>query len=98
MNELFNNLEYVKAYVDDLLLISNGNFENHLNKVKIALKKLKAAGFKINTEKSYPLTNKITVDRGKEFLAEFKTLMANDYGIPCNSISVRNPQADAIVE
>ena len=24
--------------------------------------------------------------------------MANDYGIPCNSISVRNPQANAIVE
>ena len=25
-------------------------------------------------------------------------MMANDYGIPCNSISVRNPQANAIVE
>ena len=25
-------------------------------------------------------------------------MMKNDYGIPCNSISVRNPQADAIVE
>ena len=24
--------------------------------------------------------------------------MANDYRIPCNSISVRNPQANAIVE
>ena len=24
--------------------------------------------------------------------------MANDYGIPCNLISVRNPQANAIVE
>ena len=38
------------------------------------------------------------MDRGKEFLAEFKTMMANDYGIPCNSISVRNPQANASVE
>ena len=46
----------------------------------------------------YALPNKITVDRGKEFLAEFKTMMANDYGIPCNSISVRNPQANAVVE
>ena len=46
----------------------------------------------------YPLPNKITVDRGKEFLAEFNTMMANDYRIPCNSISVRNPQANAIVE
>ena len=34
-NELFNGLEYVRAYIDDLLIISNGNFEDHLNKVKI---------------------------------------------------------------
>ena len=29
----------------------------------------------------YPL-HKISVDRGKELLAEFTTMMANDYGIP----------------
>ena len=46
----------------------------------------------------YPLPNKITVDRGKELLAKFKIMMANDYGIPCSPISVRNPQANAIVE
>ena len=57
MNELFNTLEYVKAYNDDLLIISNSNsscnFEDHLNKVKVVLKNLKAAGFKINAEKSF---------------------------------------------
>ena len=52
MDELFNGLEYVRAYIDDLIIISNGNIEDHLNKVKIVLKKLKAAGFKINAEKS----------------------------------------------
>ena len=52
-NEPFNVLEYVRAYIDDLLIISNGNFEDHLNKVKIVLKKLKAAGFKINVQKSF---------------------------------------------
>ena len=52
MNELFNDLEYVRAYIDDLLIISSSNFQDHLNKVKIVLKKLKAAGFKINAEKS----------------------------------------------
>ena len=45
MNELFNDLEYVRAYIDDLLIISNGSFEDHLNKVKVVLKKLKAASF-----------------------------------------------------
>ena len=33
MNELFNGLEHARAYIDDLLIISNGNFEDHLNKV-----------------------------------------------------------------
>ena len=53
MNRLFNGLEYVRAYIDDLLIISNGNFEDHLTKVKIVLKKLKAAGFNIKAEKSF---------------------------------------------
>ena len=48
MNELFNGLVYVRAYIDDLVNISNGNFEDQLKKIKIVLKKLKAAGFKIN--------------------------------------------------
>ena len=50
MNEIFNGLEYVRVYIDDLLIISDGNFEDHLYKVKLVLKKLKAAGFKINVE------------------------------------------------
>ena len=41
----------------------------------------------------YPQPNKITVDRAKELLAELKTMMANDYRIPCDSISVTNTQA-----
>ena len=53
MNELFNDLEYNRAYIDDVSIISNGNFEDHLYKVKLVSKKLKAAGFKINTEKSF---------------------------------------------
>ena len=32
------------------MIISNGNFEDHLNKVKIVLNKLKTDAFKINGE------------------------------------------------
>ena len=46
MNELFNGLEYFRAFIEDGFIISNGKFEDHLNKVKIVLKKLKAAGSK----------------------------------------------------
>ena len=45
-----------------------------------------------------PLLNKIFVDKGKELYVKFKTMMANDHGIRCNTISSRNPQANAIVE
>ena len=45
MNELFNGLEYVRAYNDDWSMISNGDFGDYLNKGKIALNKLKAVGF-----------------------------------------------------
>ena len=38
----------------------------------------------------YPLPKKITGNRGKEVLVEFKAIMANDYGMPCSSISTRN--------
>ena len=45
--------KYVRAYIDNLSIISNGNFEDHLNKVEIVLKKLMTAGSKINAEKSF---------------------------------------------
>ena len=51
MNKLYNGLEYIRAYIDDLLIISNDTLEDLLNRIKTVLKKLKAAGFKINAEK-----------------------------------------------
>ena len=53
-NELFNGLEYNGG-----LIISNGNFEDHLNKVKIALKKLKAASVNINGDNSFFARDKL---------------------------------------
>ena len=53
VNELFNSFEYIRAYIGDLLMISNGNFEDHLSKLKIILKILKAAGFNINAKKLF---------------------------------------------
>ena len=42
MNKLFNVLEYIKAYIDDLLIISDSDIEGHLDKVKVVLKKINA--------------------------------------------------------
>ena len=46
----------------------------------------------------YPLPEKVILDRGNEFLAEFKALIEEDYGIPIKPITTRNPQANAILE
>ena len=53
MNKLFTGLKYVRAYIDDLLIISKGSFEDHLEKLEQVLNNLKAAGLKINASKSY---------------------------------------------
>ena len=46
----------------------------------------------------YPLPTKVILDRGNEFLAEFKTMMEHDYGIKVTPITTCNPQAYAILE
>ena len=46
----------------------------------------------------YPLPNKVIVDRGNEFLAEFREMITNDYVIKVKLITTRNPQANTILE
>ena len=53
MNELFYGLEYVRTYIDNLLIISNMSFEDHINKLDKVLSKLKPKGFKVNAEKNW---------------------------------------------
>ena len=48
-----SNLEYVRAYIDDLLIISNDSWEDHLNKLDEVLGCLKDAGLKVNAKKSF---------------------------------------------
>ena len=43
---------YVRTYLDDLLIISNGSFSNHLRQLDTVLSRLRTAGLKINAEKS----------------------------------------------
>jgi len=47
----------------------------------------------------YPWPTQITYDRGSEFIGtDFQDMIKNDYGIKGKPITVRNPQANAIVE
>ena len=53
MNKLFNGLDYVRTYSDDLLIISDKSLEDHINKLDKVLSKLKSAGFKVNAENPF---------------------------------------------
>ena len=59
MNELFYGLDYVRTYIDDLLIISNKFLEDHIKKLDKVLSKLKSAGFKVNAEKSFFARNEL---------------------------------------
>ncbi len=52
MLELMESLEFVRAYLDDLLCISKLSLEDHLEKLEEVLRRLHDAGIKVNATKS----------------------------------------------
>ena len=48
-----SELEHVRVYLDDLLVITKGTFEDHLEKLDGVLAKLMKAGLKVNLKKSF---------------------------------------------
>jgi hypothetical protein len=53
MSNLMIGLEYVRTYIDDLLVITHGSFEDHLQKLGTVLNRLRTAGLKVNAKKSF---------------------------------------------
>ena len=53
MSSLFYDLENVRAYIDDLLLITKGNWDDHLTQLDQVFERLQEAGLKINVKKSF---------------------------------------------
>ena len=53
MSTLVQDLEYVRAYIDDLLIITTNSYEDHLDKLRSVLLKLHEAGLKVNAKKSF---------------------------------------------
>jgi hypothetical protein len=52
MSELMAALEWVRTYLDDLLSITKGTFENHLDRLEQVLQIMRKAGLRINGAKS----------------------------------------------
>ncbi len=59
MMDLMEALEYVRRYIDNLLVITWGTIEDHLDKLREVLRRLREAGLKVNTAKSFFSTHEI---------------------------------------
>ncbi len=59
MMDLMETLEYVRAYIDNLLCITRGTLEDHLDKLEEVLRRLCDVGLKVNAAKSFFCTHKI---------------------------------------
>jgi hypothetical protein len=59
MMDLMEALEYVRAYIDNLLVITRGTLEGHLDKLREVLRRLRDAGLKVNAVKSHFCTHEI---------------------------------------
>ena len=53
MSDLMAELEYVRCYLDDLLVLTRGCFDEHLDKLEEVLNRLRTAGLKVNAKKSF---------------------------------------------
>ena len=53
MAKLFTDLPHIKVFLDDLLVFSNGSYEDHLLKVNKALARLESKNLAVNALKSF---------------------------------------------
>ena len=53
MSDLMGDLEFVQAYIDDLLIVTRSSWDEHMTQLETVLSRLKDAGLKVNAKKSF---------------------------------------------
>ena len=48
MNDLFHGFEFIRAYIDDLFILTKGECTDHVQKLELTLNTLKEKGLKFN--------------------------------------------------
>ena len=51
--DLFHDLEHVRAFIDDLLVVSHGTYEEHIAELDVVLTRLSNAGLKCKIDKCF---------------------------------------------
>jgi Reverse transcriptase (RNA-dependent DNA polymerase) len=52
MTKLNQDMKFVKAYLDDLPILTNKSFNDHLTKFEMVVARLSTAGMRVNASKS----------------------------------------------
>ena len=63
MHDMLGDLDFCRVYIDDVLIVSDGSYEDHLAKLKVVLSRLNQANFRANVRKCYFAQDNL-VDRG----------------------------------
>ena len=53
MHELMSGLDFVRAYIDDILVMTTSDWDDHLSKLDEVLTRLGSVGLKVNIRKSF---------------------------------------------
>lgn len=53
MSELMQDLDYIRVYIDDILVLTSGEFSTHMEQLDEVLSRLSMAGLKVNANKSF---------------------------------------------
>jgi hypothetical protein len=53
MDQILGDLEFCCFYIDDILILSNGTFEDHMEKLQTVLTRLQTIGFRANVRKCF---------------------------------------------
>ena len=53
MNDLFHGFEFIRAYIEDVLILTKVDWTDHVHNLELTLNKLKEKGLKCNIEKSF---------------------------------------------
>ena len=53
MKKLFQGLEYVMVYIDNVLVVTKGDYNDHLNKIRTMLERMKSKWIQLEPKKSF---------------------------------------------
>ena len=59
MNDLFHGFEFIHAYIENILILTKGDWTDHIQKLELTPNKLKGKGLKSNIERSFFVQTKM---------------------------------------